>query len=173
MILDLAFLMSEQILIPFLFVLAIVFGFLDVFKIFGRNIAVNFLIALAIAFFSISSEAFVNFLWTYFGSITIFFIIMFLLAFVLEIFGLRKGKRENTSIIIIYGGILFVLLSLWVLSSKYAPELPYIGSGQNLLFLIAIIFVLAIFWAAFKIGKHGGEPKIVPVPVRGGYQISL
>lgn len=164
MILDLAFLMSEQTLIPFLFVLAIVFGFLDLLKIFGRNVAVNFLIALSMAFFSITNAAFVNMLWSYFGSITTFFIVMFLLAFVFEVFGLRKDKREPASSIIIYGGILFILLSLWFLSAKYVPDLPFIGSGQNLLFLFAIIFVLAIFWAAYKIG--GGGPKIVPV--RGG-----
>jgi len=164
MILDLAFLMSEQTLIPFLFVMAIVFGFLDLLKIFGRNVAVNFLIALSIAFFSITNAAFVDMLWSYFGSITTFFIVMFLLAFVFEVFGLRKDKRDPTSNIIIYGGILFVLLSLWFLSAKYIPELPFIGSAQNILFFFAVIFILAIFWTAFKIGGGGHKTP----PARGG-----
>jgi len=92
---------------------------------------------------------------------------MFLLAFIFEIFGLKKEKRNLTSNIVIYGGILFILLSLWLISAKHVPELPFIGSAQNILFLLAIIFVLAIFWAAFKIGKEGEGHKIIPVPVKG------
>jgi hypothetical protein len=148
---DVSFLQSEQTLIPFLFVLAIVFGILELTKIF-KNRGVNFLIALAIAFFSITNAAFVNMLWTYFGSITTFFIIMFIVAFVLEVFGLRKGGHPPASAIIIYGAILFILVSLGFIYASQIPELPFIGGSQNLIFLLIIIFILAIFWATFRIG---------------------
>jgi hypothetical protein len=156
MAIDIAFLQSEQTLIPFLFVLAIVFGVLDLTKIF-RNRGVNFLVALAIAFFTITNTAFISMLWSYFGSITTFFIVMFLLAFVFEVFGLRGkgGQHHPTSAIIIDAGILFILLSIGFLYASYIPEFPFIGGGQNLVFLFIIIFILVIFWAAFKIGAGG------------------
>jgi len=166
MAIDIAFLQSEQTLIPFLFVLAIVFGVLELTKIF-RNRGVNFLIALAIAFFTITNTAFVDILWSYFGSITAFFIIMFFIAFVFEVFGLRRGgQRDITSSIFINGAILFVLLSIGFLYASQIPELPFIGGGKNLVFLFAIVFILAIFWGAFKIGA--GPPKERLVPVKGG-----
>ncbi|MEM5872562.1 MAG: hypothetical protein QXD55_01745, partial [Candidatus Aenigmatarchaeota archaeon] len=102
MAIDIAFLESEQILIPFLFVLAVVFGILELIKIF-RNRGVNFLIALSIAFFTVTNTSFVNMLWSYFGSITTFFIIMFFIAFTFEVFGLRKGQHPPTSSILIDG----------------------------------------------------------------------
>jgi len=153
MAIDIAFLQSEQTLIPFLFVLAIVFGVLELTKIF-KNRGVNFLVALAIAFFTITNTTFVSMLWTYFGSITTFFIVMFFIAFVFEVFGLRKpGQKEPTSSVVIEGGILFILLSIGFLYANQIPELPFLGGGQNLIFLFIIIFILVIFWSAFRIGK--------------------
>ena len=153
MALDVSFLQSEQTLIPFLFVLAIIFGVLELTKIF-QNRGVNFLVALAIAFFTITNTAFVDMLWSYFGGITTLFIIMFFIAFIFEVFGLRKpGQHQPTSSIIINGGILFILLSIGFLYANQIPELPFLGGGQNLIFLFIIIFILVIFWSAFRIGK--------------------
>jgi len=151
MALDVTFLQSEQTLIPFLFVLAIVFGVLEVTKIF-KNRGVNFLVALAIAFFTITNTAFVNALWSYFGIITSFFIILFFVAFILEVFGLRKGQHQPASAIIVYGAILFILLTVGFSNASLIPTLPFIGGGQNLIFLFAILFILVIFWSAFKMG---------------------
>jgi len=158
MAIDIAFLQSEQTLIPFLFVLAIVFGVLELTKIF-KNRGVNFLVALAIAFFTITNTAFVSMLWSYFGSITTFFIVMFLIAFVFEVFGLRRGGHPPTSSIIINAGILFILLSIGFLYVSQIPELPFVGGGQNLLFLLIIIFILVIFWSAFRIGQVAAPQK--------------
>jgi len=155
---DLSFLGSEQTLIPFLFVLAIVFGVLELKKVF-RNRGVNFLVAISIAFFTITNSFFVSMLWAYFGSITAFFIIMFYLAFIFEIFGLRGGKdgKDNTSSIVIEGAMFFVLLSIGFLFVDQIPTLPVIGSGANLITIFLIIFVLSIFWSAFKIGNGDGH----------------
>jgi hypothetical protein len=154
---DIAFLLSEQILIPFLFVLAIVFGILDIIKMFGKNRAVNFLIALSIAFFSVTNSSFVNLLWSQFGTITSFFIIMFFIAFVLEVFGLKGGKGKEDDDIVIYGAILLIMLSFGFAYSNLIPSIPYIGGGSNFIVLVAIILILVIFWRAFKIGA---EPTI-------------
>jgi len=152
MAIDISFLQSNQTLIPFLFVLAIIFGVLELTNIF-RNRGVNFLVALAISFFAITNATFVAFLWLQFGNITAFFIVMFFIAFILEIFGLRKGepgKSRAPEAMIINGAILFILLSISFLYIDLIPPLPFIGGGTNLLLFFAIIFILAIFWAAFK-----------------------
>lgn len=156
MVLDIAFLLSEQTLIPFLFVLAIIFGVLELTGIF-RNRAVNFLVALSISFFTITNASFVNMLWSQFGNITSFFIIMFFIAFVLEIFGLRGKDKAKDDDIIIYGAILLILFSFGFVYSNLIPSIPYIGGGSNFIVLIAIILILVIFWRAFKIGA---EPTI-------------
>lgn len=159
MAIDIAFLQSEQTLIPFLFVLAIVFGILELTDIF-RNRAVNFIIALSISFFTITNATFVALLWSQFGNITAFFIIMFFIAFVLEVFGLRKrvaGRETSTDSVIINGAILFLLLSIGSLYINLIPSIPFIGGGQNLLFFFVVIIILVIFWSAYKIGS-GARP---------------
>lgn len=155
MILDASLLQSEHTLIPFIFVLAIIFGSLELTRIF-RNKGANFLIALAIAFFTVSNAAFVDALWSSFGLITAFFIILFFIAFILEIFGLRKptqpGRGEGGLIII--GLIILLLLSFGFMYSRLLPSLPIIGGGPNLISLFVIIFILVMFWVAFKIGAE-------------------
>lgn len=148
---DLTAFQSEQFLIPFLFILAVVFGAVNAANVF-RNRGVNFLVSLALAFFAASNTSFIQFLWSQFGSISIFFIAMFFVIFVLEAFGVRKGqpgKPDGTDALVINGAILFVLLSIGYL---YIPDLslPIIGGGQNLLLFIFILFIILIFWFAYK-----------------------
>jgi amino acid transporter len=165
MAIDIAFLQSEQTLIPFLFVLAIIFGVLELTHVF-RNRGVNFLIALAISFFTISNTAFVNALWSYFGVITAFFIFMFFIAFILEVFGFRKPKHPQESReegMIVIGAILLLLLTFGFMYSSMIPELPFIGGGSNVIILFAIIFILVIFWMAFKVGRE-------PLPMKEEHQ---
>jgi uncharacterized membrane protein HdeD (DUF308 family) len=160
MAIDIAFLQSEQTLIPFLFVLAIIFGVLEITNVF-KNRGVNFLVALAISFFTITNTTLVAFLWSQFGNITAFFIIMFFIAFVLEVFGLRRpkqGESRGEGGMIINGAILLLLLGLGFTYSNLLPSLPFVGGGPNLIILVALIFILAIFWMAFKVGRE----KIVP-----------
>jgi hypothetical protein len=155
---DLAFLGSNQTLIPFVFVLAIVFGVLELTKIF-RNRAVNFLIAIAIAFFTISNATFVEILWSQFGIITAFFIIMFFITFTLKVFGLRgpkvPGQEKRTDEgLVVSGAILFLFLALGFMYSNLIPTLPYVGAGSNLIILVVLILILVIFWAAFRSGRE-------------------
>jgi hypothetical protein len=164
---DLSFLESQQTLIPFLFVLAIIFGVLELVHVF-RNRAVNFLIALAIAFFTVTNTAFVDALWSYFGVITAFFIIMFFIAFVLEIFGLRKPKQlgqpgGGEGGLIIVGVVILLLLSFGFMYSNLLPSVPIVGGGQNLLSLFIVIFILVMFWMAYKVGRE-------PLPMKEEHQ---
>jgi len=153
---DLTFLQSNQTLIPFLFVLAVIFGILEITHVF-RNRGVNFLIALAISFFSVTNASFVAFLWSQFGNITVFFIVMFFIAFLLEVFGLRRpvpGKSRSEEAMIIVGVFLLLIMIFGFMYAKSIPELPIIGSGTNFVILAAIIFILILFWIAFKAGPE-------------------
>lgn len=152
MIFDLTIFQSSDFLIPFLFVLAIVFGVLELSNVF-KNRAVNFIVALSLSLFTVSNSAFINLLWSYFGSISVFFIAMFFIAFVFEIFGVRKkGQPVGGDSILVNGAVLFVLLSIGYLYIDMVPSIPFVGGGENLLLLFAVIFILAVFWAAYKVG---------------------
>lgn len=163
---------TMQFIIPFLFVLAVVFGVLQMARIF-KNKAVAGVIAIAIAFFAASYGPFLTLLWTYLPTVTWFFIGMFFIVFVLEVFGIRGGKdkefREEAAIL--QGAILFILLALgWMIAEAFPLELPYIGSGQNLILVLGIVFILLIFWSAFKISIKGEKvrPVGIPMPAPGG-----
>jgi hypothetical protein len=155
---DLLAFQSTEILVPMLFSLAVIFGILEITNIF-KNRAVNFLIALGMAFFAVSNSFYVSILWSYFGDVAIFFIVMFFIAFVFEVFGVRKGKHVSADSVIINGVILFILLSIGYLYMDMLPDLPFIGGGENLFLLIAVIFILSIFWSAYK---AGGGPEEAP-----------
>jgi len=146
----------EEFLMPFLFVLVDVFGVLQLSRIFNKG--VNFLIAIVLAFFAAQNPVFISLFWSQMINIVIFFVVMFFLAFILQMFGLRgKGAPKAKEGLVIYGAILFVLLSIGFNYTETFPVLPVIGGGQNLMLLIAIILILAVFWAAFKIGIEGEE----------------
>ena len=145
---DLSFLQSTEIMVPFLFTFAVTFGILEITKVF-RNKGVNLIIALALSIFSITSPTFVSLLWNYFGDITIFFIAMFLVAFVLEVFGIR-GKTITGGSLVIQSGILFLLLTIGFYYSDRMPVLPIVGGGQNALFVFAIALILSIFWSVYR-----------------------
>lgn len=148
---DLTMFQSQQVLIPFLFVLAVVFGAVEASNVF-RNKGVNFLVSLALAFFAASNESFIQFLWSQFGSISIFFIAMFFIIFTLEAFGVRKGQqgKDSSDALVVNGAILFLLFSIGYLFAGSFPSLPIVGGGQNLMLLLFIVFIIVIFWFAYK-----------------------
>ena len=131
MVIDIVSLQSTEFLIPFLFSLAIIYGLLEVIGIFRRNKAVNFIVAFCLSFFAMIYPGFVDFLWANFGLIAIFFIAMFFILFVSKIFGF--GGRNSADVIIINGGILFILLSVSYLHRDSLPYVNFIGSGENLI----------------------------------------
>lgn len=148
---DFTMFQSQQFLIPFLFVLAVVFGAVNASNVF-RNRGVNFLVSLALAFFAASNTSFIQFLWSQFGSISIFFIAMFFIIFTLEAFGVRKGQpgKDSSDALVVNGAILFLLFSIGYLFIGSFPTLPVVGGGQNLLLLLFIVFMVVIFWFAYK-----------------------
>ncbi|OGI12414.1 hypothetical protein A3K64_01115 [Candidatus Micrarchaeota archaeon RBG_16_36_9] len=150
-VVDLYMFQSEQILIPFLFVLAITFGSIEITKIF-RNKAVNLLISISLAIFAVSNDSFVQLLWSQFGNISVFFIAMFFIVFIIKVFsGFGKKERQNIhDEIMIYGAILFALLVMSYLFIDLLPVIPVIGGGKDIMLIVFIFLMIAIFWATFK-----------------------
>jgi hypothetical protein len=176
MALDLMFLQSEQTLIPFLFVLAIIFGVLELTNVFRGNKAVNAIIALAISYFAVTNTSFVSMLWSQFGNITSFFLIMFFIAFIMEIVGLRGKGAERKSAeekMLIVGAIFLVLLVFGFMFSDIIPSIPFLeGGGSNTIVLIAVILILVLFGLAFKAGPEAiqqAPPKGKSIPLYSGY----
>lgn len=157
---DLSFLQSTEIMVPFLFTFAVTFGVLELTRVF-RNKGVNLIIALALSIFAISSPTFINLLWNYFGNITIFFIAMFLIAFTLESFGLRRAAPDTGGAIVIQSAVLFLLLTIGFYYSDRMPVLPIVGGGQNALLLFAVILILSIFWSVYRMQQipHVRQPQ--------------
>ncbi len=155
---DIIFGFSSTFAIPFLFTLAIVFGALQLGSPI-KNKAANLIIALVIAFFAATYSPFVTTLNAILPTITWFFIILFLIAFVLEVFGLRRkevGPGSSADKMMVTGVVLFILLSLGIsFFSNTVTQVPFIGSTQNLFLLVVVIFILIIFWAAYKVGAEG------------------
>jgi len=150
--------MTNQFLISFLFVFAIVFGALQIANVF-KNKAVHAIMGLAIALFATMYPPFLATLWSYLPNVTWFFIIMFFIAFVMEIMGFRKKKPQALEGLVIQTGVLLVLLSLgYVISRNYPVEIPIIGSTENLIFLVGFISIISIFMSVLKL-DIGGPPK--------------
>jgi hypothetical protein len=149
-------------LVPFLFLLAIVFGVLELASPI-KNRAVNTIISLAIALFAASYGPFLALLWGYLPSITWFFIVMFFLAFVMELFGLRKkgiNPEDHASNMVALGAVFFILISVgWSVLQQFPVSIPILGGGQNLLLLLGLIFLMGLFWGAFKMGLGEGKSK--------------
>jgi hypothetical protein len=145
---------DANFVIPFLFVLAVVFGVLRISHAFRGNAAVEVIISLVIAFFAATFQPFTSMLFSILPSITLFFIAMFFIVFILEIIGVRgKGSGDRTANMIMYG---ILILILFVIVANHSNLIPNLGiiSPDDLVLGIGLIFVIAIFWAAFKIGPE-------------------
>ena len=146
--------MEEQFVITFLFVLAVVFGGLRISNVLKSGPA-SLLLAIAVAAFASMYQPFVAVLWSFMPSLTWFFIIIFFIAFVFEMFGIRKGGQgpPGPEAMVVNAAILLILLSVgWRLADLIPLEIPFVGSPENLIFLLGLIFILAIFWGALKLG---------------------
>ncbi len=154
--------LDANFVIPFLFVLAVVFGVLRISKAFRGNAAVEVIISLVIAFFAATFPPFTSVLFSILPTITMFFIAMFFIVFVLEIIGVRGRPSDRPENIIFYGILLLILFVILANHSNLIPNLGII-STSDLALGVGLVFILSIFWAAFKIG-----PGETAAPQKGG-----
>lgn len=136
--------------IAFIFVFAIVYGGLEVSKVF-KNKGVMSVIALVIAFFAITSQITLNFLQEFLPIAVIIFIIVFIIAIIVKPFK-SGGKFEIDFTLLAVVGVLILLLlasGFTIPSGNILPGLP----TSDLLTAVGVIIVLLILVAAYKSGK--------------------
>ena len=150
---------DTQFLIPFLFTLAVVFGAVELSKIFKGNRVVSLIISVAVALFAAGYAPFQIALWNLLPNLTWFFIVMFLIAFGMELFGVRKGREgsEHEGMITSAAVLLILLTVGWNVLQTNRIALPFIGGGQNLIFLVGLIIIISLFWTAMKTGGTGSK----------------
>ena len=142
-----------EALIPFLFVLAVVWGGLDVSGTF-KNKGVKAIIALVIAFFAITTAEVVAFINQVLPFAVFFFIAVFFIAFITKPFLRKDSKEMNFELL----AIIAVLALLFLASgSDYLISMPGISQAtqENILAGAAVLIVVLIFYAAYKRGQKG------------------
>jgi len=133
----------------FLFVFAIMYGILTYAKILGFAKGVNVIIAVVIGFFATAYEPFVYGMSEYMPFIAVVFLVVFFILFLKKIFSSEKGDKhiDALPIGIALAALLMVLAIMWDRVSMYVPA----GfDASNILWIIGILIVVAIFWLAYR-----------------------
>lgn len=141
-----------QPLLPFFFVLAIVYGLLNLVKIFDKN-SINLIIALVFGFFASSYPPFLYFFYRNFGFLLWTFIILFFIAFFLEALGLRKKKvpEGKEHIPMMMGSIILILLVTMGFGIISKFEIPFLGT-ENFMVIVGLFLLGLIFYYAYELG---------------------
>jgi hypothetical protein len=140
-------------MIPFLFVLAVVYGALDFAEVFKKN-SVKGIIALAMAFFAISSPPVISFIDSILPYAVILFIIVFFLAFLKKLVsrggkgGGEKKPFKDWSLL----AIVVVLLAIFLADQGSGLLGTYLPSATTteLLYGAGLVLILLILYAAYK-----------------------
>jgi hypothetical protein len=137
---------SLEYFLPFLLVVAIVYGALETAGMF-RSKGVKVIIAVVLGFFSVMSYQVVQMINSFLPFAAIVFVFIFIAGYMKK--SLSGGReKDNTLIIIIFAlGILFI------------ASIANSSGGFNLyqytdfLWLIGVVAVVAILYAAYKMGS--------------------
>lgn len=140
-------------MIPFLFVLAVVYGALDYSNVFKKN-SVKSLVSLAIAFFALTSQFVIDFIYGILPYAVILFVIVFFLAFIARLVG-GKGKERkidwSLAMIVIILFLIFLASYGEDIVTSLLPSMPV----ENFMYAVGLILILLIFYAVYK--NWGGE----------------
>ena len=137
--------------IPFFFILAIVYGALEVGGVF-KNKGVKVIIALTIAAISITNAQVVEVINQYLPYAAVFFIAFFFLGFIAKVFKGEKGKTKDWTLIIVVVGLILIIFARQGDSFRDLFDRTPL-SFENFIVLVAIIVMALLFYAAYKKGK--------------------
>ncbi|MFH1978301.1 MAG: hypothetical protein ABIJ92_03170 [Candidatus Aenigmatarchaeota archaeon] len=143
-------LLDPTVILPFFFMFALVYGALEASSVFSNN-AVKSIIALVIAFFTISSQPALDFINQAFPYAIPFFIVAFFLSFVIKMFKGKEGEKDYTLIAIVIGLILLLLAS----QGSVLTAITNIHS--DLVTGIGLALIALIFFAGYQQAKGGGS----------------
>jgi hypothetical protein len=140
-------------LVPFLFVLAVTFGALDVSGVFKKR-QVNVIISLAFAFFAISNQAVSAFINSVLPYAIMGFIAVFFLGFIASF--LRKGSGG-----IDYTFLIIVMVLVAIFAANYSLDFlqnMFPGlSGQDFTAWIGLAVIAVIFYSVYKLWNKTGQ----------------
>ena len=137
-------LIDINFILPFFFILAIVYGSLEVSKVF-QNKGVKAIIALVIAIFAASSPVAVEFILFILPYATIFFVVFFLFGFVASYFKQKEGEEKDFTVI---AAVLAIVLLF--LASQESMEFISI-EDSNFVGMIVLLVIALILYAVYKI----------------------
>ena len=136
--------LSLTTFLPFLLVLAVVYGGLDTVKMF-ENRALKTIIAVVVAIFAITNGYVVDTINSYLPYAALFLVFFFAAGFARK--SLSGGeKKDNTMLIIMITMVLVFIASLYNSGSLY--------QYTEFLWFAGIIAIIAIFYAAYKMSKE-------------------
>jgi hypothetical protein len=131
-----------ETLLPFMLVVAIVYGGLETAGMF-RNRAIRTIIAVVLGFFSITNYMIVQTINSLLPFAAIAFLLLFVLGFAKK--SISSGEKDNTMIIIILAlGLLFIA------SVANAPGGFGLYQYTEFLWLIGVVIIGAILYAAYR-----------------------
>ena len=142
-----------QPILPFVFVLAVVYGLLSMVDVFKKK-SVNFLIALVFAFFAAGYQPFVTSFFINLGIVLWGFLIIFTIAFLLEAIGIRgkKAKRKPDVSVSIAGVVVLLLVTV---GFAYMSEIniPIIGT-ENFMVILGLFLLFFMIYYAYEHGPR-------------------
>ena len=144
--------------IPFIFVLGVIYGSLEVSHVF-KNRGVNFLIAVAFSFMAMTNYAVIGFINQLIPYATILFIIIFGIMFlkrtVFAGIGGGSGGKEDYSLPLIILMFIFIFLA----NVNAVKSFPYVGGfldNNQALAIAGMLLVLGILYIAYKKSPNYG-----------------
>jgi hypothetical protein len=142
-------------IIPFLFVLAVVYGALEVSDIFKKK-QVKLIISLVFALVAMTSEMITSFIMGILPLATVGFIIFFFIGLALSVLGVKKGKEgeeKNYSLIAII--LILFLIFLANYGIDFLEDLMPGLTTDEIITAVGILALLIIFYVAYKLwGKN-------------------
>jgi hypothetical protein len=141
-----------SLLIPFLFMLAIVYGALDVSGVF-RNRRVNAVIALVFGLFTATYAPAVEFMNSIMPFAIMFFVAFFFIGFVIKI--AKKGAEKDFTLLIIIVGLILLLFATQGpgFIDSFAPGFE--EQATNIMVGAAVAFIGVLLLAAYKLKGPG------------------
>ena len=133
--------LALETLLPFLLVLAVVYGAMDTAKMFS-NRALKTIISVVMAFFAISDSSVVAMLNAMLPYAAIFFILIFVAGYVKRSLGGKQGQ-DNTMVIII------IVLALLLMAS-YARAEGGMYEYSEFFWFVGVIAIISVLYAAYK-----------------------
>jgi len=150
---DIFSMLSMETLLPFMLVLAITYGALEVSKVFG-NRAVKAIIAVVFAFFAIMNYQVVAFINSILPYAAVFFVVLFLIWMVLKpIIGKKEGDKGKDPVIVV---VVLVLVLIIFARLQTTGNLPSYGffTSENLIWIIGLAILAFVIYKVYRIGTQ-------------------